>query len=106
VTIDALLERLAIPKVHFVKMDIDGVECAVLSGAKHLLEQHRPRFIMELLPYGLEEHGASLSELVGIFHAHGYTFTDLHGVPLPRNVADLAATIPVGGSRNVLAFPQ
>ncbi|MBI4450090.1 FkbM family methyltransferase [Candidatus Uhrbacteria bacterium] len=106
VTIDTLLERFAIPKVHFVKMDIDGMECTVLSGAQRLLEQHRPRFIMELLPYGLEEHGASLDELVGIFYAQGYTFTDLHGASLSRNVGELAASIPPGGSRNVLAFPQ
>ncbi|MBI4142460.1 FkbM family methyltransferase [Candidatus Uhrbacteria bacterium] len=105
VTIDALLERLAIPKVHFVKMDIDGVECTVLSGAKALLEHHRPRFIMELMPHGLEEHGASLGELISMFHAYDYTLTDLRGVALPRNISELAATIPAGGSRNVLALP-
>lgn len=106
VTMDALLGRLQLPKVHFVKMDIDGAECDVLAGARILLGQHRPRFVMELMPYGLEEHGASLEELVAIFQSYGYAFSDLRGATLPLDAGALRATIPTGGSRNVIAIPS
>lgn len=106
VTIDTLIERLHVPKVHFVKLDIDGAECAVLSGARVLLKHHRPRFVMELMPYGLEEHGASLEELVEIFRSYRYSFSDLRGTALPLDASALRVTIPTGGSRNVIAIPS
>ena len=45
VTLDWLLGRFAVPEL--VKIDVEGLECAVLRGAPQLL-QHRPAIFCEV----------------------------------------------------------
>lgn len=43
VTIDGLVDELALGRVDFIKMDIEGAERHALAGARRLLGAHRPR---------------------------------------------------------------
>ena len=45
-TIDAVLRRLAPHAIDFVKMDIEGHECAALQGATALFTTYKPRFLL------------------------------------------------------------
>jgi FkbM family methyltransferase len=43
ITIDALAESLKLPKIDFIKMDIEGAELNALRGAKQALQRWHPR---------------------------------------------------------------
>lgn len=47
-TIDKLAEKLQLPKVSFIKMDIEGAEREALKGALGTLKVHRPRLMLDL----------------------------------------------------------
>ena len=47
-TLDRYLEQIAIDKVDFVKMDVEGAELEVLHGASKLLGNYRPLILCEL----------------------------------------------------------
>jgi len=106
-TVDQLLEKFAVPSVSLVKMDVDGQECKVLNGAAHLFSKYRPIFVMELSPYGLENYGGSLPELLGIFAKAEYELRDLSNRKrLPMDAPRLRRMIPDGSGRNVIAWPK
>lgn len=106
-TLDSILGEHGRPQIHFVKLDVDGFECQVLSGAREMMSRDRPIFVMELSPYVLEERGASLDELMQYFTAFGYRFyREGDNRPLPREVERVAALIGDGAGMNVIARPQ
>jgi FkbM family methyltransferase len=103
-TLDDWLAAADIPRVDFIKMDVDGHECGVLAGAEKMLARDRPTILMELSPYILEERGGSLDGLLDQLEAVGYRLFGLtDGAPLPQDRAALARTIPVGAGINAVA---
>jgi FkbM family methyltransferase len=103
-SLDGLLAERGWPRIDFVKLDVDGYECEVLAGAQAMLQRSRPVFIMELSPYVLEEHGASLARLMNCFLPLGYRFyRERDETPLPDDPAQLAAMIGDGASINAIA---
>lgn len=53
-TIDALVAELHLPRVDFVKMDIEGAEVRALRGARNTLKDFHPR--MSLSTYHQDDH--------------------------------------------------
>lgn len=103
-SLDSVLAEHAGRKVQLVKLDVDGFECDVLSGATALLRETRPVFVMELAPYVLEERGASLDELLSFFIPNGYSFFDERSQRrLPSTAAGLQRLVRSGESMNVVA---
>lgn len=103
ITLDALLEREGIERVDFVKLDVDGHECAVLRGGLASFKRHRPVMIMELSPYGFAEAGGSLEELLSLLSECGYRLRELGSDrALPMDAAALQSMIPDGGGINVV----
>jgi FkbM family methyltransferase len=45
-TIDTLVRELKLPKVDFVKMDIEGAEIKAVAGAKETIRRYRPRLAL------------------------------------------------------------
>jgi FkbM family methyltransferase len=64
-TLDAALPELPPGALKFVKLDVQGSECRVLSGMRRTLARH-PELIMvvEVFPDGLRGAGASARELI------------------------------------------
>jgi FkbM family methyltransferase len=94
------------PRIQLVKMDVDGFECVVLSGARKLMERDRPIFILELSPYILTEQNASLESLMSYFVPLGYRFYDVKTeAELPQHPKMLEAKIGDGASINAIARP-
>jgi len=52
-SIDGLVEELNIPRVDFIKIDVEGAELDVLAGAKKTLEKFHPIVVMEFNSYAL-----------------------------------------------------
>lgn len=60
-----ILDNLDLPKINFIKMDVEGYEWNVIKGAKKLLERDRPNIIFEYNPltYDKELEGDSIKIL-------------------------------------------
>jgi FkbM family methyltransferase len=71
-------------RLALVKVDVEGAEARVLAGAKRVLADRRPAWLMDVHSPALGEScRATLTQA-------GYRFTDLAGTPLP----DAAAGLP------------
>jgi FkbM family methyltransferase len=106
-SLDAILEREAIGRVDFIKLDVDGYECEVLRGASRTLKQRRPVLIMEIAPYVLAEQGESLENLLGLLRSAKYSTYDLNsGRPLWRDLSASGGSITDGAGFNVVARPD
>lgn len=104
-TVDQLVSSSGIaPDV--LKIDVDGFELDVLTGAERTLRDIRPRLVVELCPYLFTEHGRSLAELLDILSKAQYRIYSERGLPLPQSEQALQADIPRGGGINVLAVPE
>ena len=44
------LDSFGLPRVDFIKIDVEGLERAVLEGARGLLTRDRPRLLVEIMP--------------------------------------------------------
>jgi FkbM family methyltransferase len=106
-SLDDYCEKHGIPKVDFIKLDVDGFEGEVLAGAINLLKRDRPSICMELAPYALAERGSSIHQVFGILEACNYGIRTLAGCFKP--VGDpyrLASKIPDGAGTNILAIAE
>jgi FkbM family methyltransferase len=102
--LDTMLERDAITHVDFVKLDVDGHECAVLRGGLNMFKRDRPAMVLELSPDVLAEAGDSLDELIGLLADCGYRLSAIGtGRPLPMDAAVLRQLIPKNGGINAVA---
>ena len=107
ITLDEYLEGVGARRIDFIKLDVDGFEVDVLRGAKKTLRCCRPSICMELQPYGLEERGTSVGELLSVLREGGYTVVDLKGrSAIIDSAGRLKAQIPDGAGINVLAVPD
>ncbi|HEV3196817.1 MAG TPA: FkbM family methyltransferase [Bryobacteraceae bacterium] len=61
-TIDKLVEELHLPKVDFIKMDIEGAEQKAVVGAKNTIAKYRPR--MALCIYHIKGDETKVPQLV------------------------------------------
>lgn len=103
VPLDDYLNATGSRPVDFIKLDVDGFECDVLSGGRTCLAEDQPVILLELAPYGLREQAHSLAELVAQLQAAGYRLYSLSGAMLPDCPAALERRITVGGGINAVA---
>lgn len=71
-TLDAEVERLKIPRVDFIKIDVEGYEREVLTGAQMILRRDRPVVMYEINPQALAAHGGDAAALRAFFSEQGY----------------------------------
>lgn len=85
-TIDAEIARLGLPAPKLIKVDTEGAEHQVLSGARGLLEGcNVPYVIAELHEFGLAKLGSSQMELRRYMESFGYdTFAIYNSGCLPK----------------------
>jgi len=69
-TLDHVILPLT-PRVDFLKIDTEGFEDQVLSGAEEVVARYRPVVYIELS----QEYGDSSARAIAWLRAHGYTFT-------------------------------
>jgi FkbM family methyltransferase len=91
-TLDSVLSELAISRVQFIKLDVDGYELSVLKGAKNALE-NATHIIMEICPYIYQEHGYTFSDMLDLLNQYNmYDF---------KNRKAMLEKIPENGGVNV-----
>jgi FkbM family methyltransferase len=62
IKIDTLAASLKLPRVDFIKMDIEGAEQKALNGASHILKQWKPR--LAISSYHIKGDPAAISALI------------------------------------------
>lgn len=84
-TLDCLRKRGEIPRVDVLKMDVEGAEMRVLSGASETLRDDKPLVLMELLDSALRGQGSSSKEVLDFIRTAGFRvfeFDPVSGRPL------------------------
>lgn len=71
-TITRTLDSLDLPRVDFMKIDIQGSEVRALKGATRILTEDRPHIFIEIEERHLRSLGTSSKELIELILAHNY----------------------------------
>lgn len=81
-TLDVALAAHPLPRVDFLKIDVEGAEYAVLSGATGLLARQRPLIALENRPReAAAQGGYTAQDWFGLFERAGYRLYDLFWAP-------------------------
>ncbi len=72
IPLDTFLRQHAAPPPHFLKIDVEGAELAVLRGAETILRQHAPLLLVEMEEKTLGPAGVSKQEIADVLEAWGY----------------------------------
>ncbi len=103
-SLDVVVKRLGLKKLDFIKLDVDGFELKVLEGGVQTLTEMKPKIILEVTPYTLEEQGDSLELLLEFFKKLNYRiFSEDGKTEFFLNVNQLRKKIPALGGINILA---
>lgn len=105
VRLDSFVAEKRLERVDFIKIDTDGHEWAVLSGARETIRKHRPVVLFELALYLLEENNVSFEMIERYFDELGYRLMSSEtGQMISSTVVE--SMVPKNGSMDVVAFPQ
>lgn len=63
--------------VHFIKLDVEGYEFAVLWGAQDIIRKHRPRMLIEVTRQ--TRTGARPEDIYGFLKGYNYTWSPFIG---------------------------
>lgn len=72
------LDYLNVPKVDFIKLDLEGYEVFALQGAKNTITTNKPVMVIEMNDGALRRHGHSPDTLKTELHSLGYEFRSLN----------------------------
>jgi FkbM family methyltransferase len=75
-TLDSLVDEWELKKLRLVKIDVEGAESVVLSGAGKVVESYRPHFIIDLHS---PEQDVSVARLLTSW---GYFLSRISGPPI------------------------
>lgn len=105
VTLDGLIEAHNIETVSVVKIDTDGHEFSVLSGATRCLEQYRPPVVFEACEYLLVPPRPTFDDFAKLFTSSDYTICERTSL---RSIGreDFVRRCPSGGGLDLLALPN
>lgn len=71
-TLDAYVERNAVRRVDFIKIDVEGAELLVLGGARKLLVRDTPLLFAEVCRTWLDGFGATPEQIILLLLEAGY----------------------------------
>jgi hypothetical protein len=73
-TLDEFQKIERLKQVDFIKLDVDGFETKILSGARNVLNIFQPVLLVEMSDFFQKRAGNSAKELIGILQELGYDF--------------------------------
>jgi FkbM family methyltransferase len=102
VSLDEYVRRTGTARLDAMKIDVDGYEYKVLTGARDTLARFRPVLMLEIGKYTLQSAGDSLEELIDFLHALGYEFFSEITLRRHRTARRLLDTVPDDATVNVV----
>ena len=102
-TLDDYISVNNIISLDLIKLDVDGNELDVLSGAGNVLKKMKPVIIMELAPEQYDNQ-SDFIKVVEMLTSFGYKYYSLNEkIQYPSDPYALIKNIPKNGSINVVA---
>ncbi len=84
-TLDNICEQAGFESVNYIKVDVQGAEFKVFSGASRILSRSPDCIIMtEFWPYGLTQCGSSPEQYLAMLQELGFTLYELSGKTLAK----------------------
>ena len=71
-SLDDWCAEQGLPRLDFIKLDVEGAEFLVLTGAEQVLARHRPVILAEFDPYWISTHGRTAEDVTQWAVAHSY----------------------------------
>jgi FkbM family methyltransferase len=103
-SLDQWVQEQGVKKIDLIKLDVDGYEVKVLKGGIQTLLEFKPKMILELTLYNLDEYGDSLKELLELLKNCNYQLKTQDGRKLiPMKIEELKKIIPSQGGINAMA---
>ena len=103
-TIDEFIKEKNITRLDFIKIDTDGHEFDVLSGARRTIEKFKPQLIFELGQYVMKERGIKFMDYERFFGELNYKLSNAANNKSISNSNHLKI-VPEKGTIDVLALP-
>jgi FkbM family methyltransferase len=105
VTLDEFVSSHAIPRIDFIKIDVEGVEFEVLLGGESTIGQHRPSMLLEYNDLTRALSNYPFENYLSFFARYGY---DVFGLPRDWNVEMLAVKGPddISGVHDLVCLPR
>ena len=104
-TIDEFVVQKNISRLDFIKIDTDGHEFDVLSGAKITIEKFKPQLIFELGQYVMVERNIKFMDYERFFGELNYTLSNAANNKSISN-SNYKNIVPGKGTIDVLALPS
>jgi FkbM family methyltransferase len=104
-TIDEFVVQKNISRLDFIKIDTDGHEFDVLSGAKITIEKFKPQLIFELGQYVMVERNIKFMDYERFFGELNYTLSNAANNKSISN-SSYKNIVPGKGTIDVLALPS
>lgn len=101
VTLDVLAEAAGLDRLDLIKIDVEGLDMAVLRGAERALRRWRPLLVFEYDRSSWEAAGYDLAMALGWLEDHGYRHFGALG---PRGLAELVSEAPE--AKNIVALAE
>ncbi len=105
IALDDFCNKDKISRLDFIKIDTDGYEMDVLTGASGCIGTFRPQIIFEIGLYVMDEHGISFRDYWDFFSGLNY---DLFNSANKKQISlsNYKKIIPAKGTIDILALPQ
>jgi FkbM family methyltransferase len=101
-TFDQWAQSQQLERLDLLKIDVDGNEVQVLSGALSTLARLRPRILMELSPIHYEGREQKFTQQLNLLLQLGYRFFDHKGRSISASAEEVEQMIPRGVLINVM----
>lgn len=73
-TLDRELEKLQMPRVSLIKLDVEGAELQVLKGSKKTILEFKPKWIIEINEEACQAGGYTSQDILEFLKGFGYIF--------------------------------
>ncbi|MDX1959889.1 MAG: FkbM family methyltransferase [Leptospiraceae bacterium] len=104
-SIDDFTVERQIEKLNFIKIDVDGFEWDVLSGAKKTIEKFKPIIVFEFMGYPPENLLKSFQQFNKYFEDIGYLLKNA-STGKYLTILNIRKSVPKYGGIDILAVPK
>jgi hypothetical protein len=72
------IDSLTLPKLDFIKLDVEGDELNVLIGGYNTIKKFKPKMFIEINEHTLKRKGLTSLDLFNWLDKNGYVYTNVY----------------------------